>query len=191
MSNINNNTNKEESNLNTQRTSPRFSNNNVAPHFYNQNSFAECSSNKSNHVSPTRAKKLNSSSRNLGSFEEQQDSSESSLNSSNMQLYLQKLDLLYQNLEGRVQKLETFVSDQFLITTSNPPYIIVARNSQINNSGAGFDINDFSIASNSTNSSTSTLIPAATSNLPNSSSSSTISSFIEPVQKEISVKLKL
>lgn len=188
MSNINNN-NKNKSE-NGQRTSPRFSNINVPPQYYDNNyssrgfdNSATSSASNSNQVTPTRGNKRNSTNRVESSIEEQQ----AAIESNNMQFYLQKLDLLYQNLEGRVQKLESIVADQLLITNSNPPYAVVSRNSQINNSGAGFNMSDFSIGSSSTSTSTNTLIPTVNNAIPTTSSTSTICSLLEPVQKEISV----
>ena len=202
MSNINNNENSDSDDNSLHRTSPRFSNSN-SPHYYDNNyknndinTSTASSANSSSHVTPkSGARKRNSSNRGFSSLEkEQQQSAESSLNSTNMQFYLQKLDLLYQNLEGRVQKLENIVVDHFLITTSNPPYSVVSRNAQINNSGAGFNMSDFSIVSNSTSTSTSTsssnLIPTVTSTIPTTSSTSTICSLLEPAQKEITVNIK-
>lgn len=188
--------NSGDDNNSPQRTSPRFSNSNNAPQYYDNNyqnnginNLKVSSTNNSDHVSPTRGKKRNSSNRIFSALEEQQATIESSMNSNNMHLYLQKLDLLYQNLEGRVQKLELIVSDQFLITTSNPPYDVVSRNAQISNSGAGFSMSDFSIASKSTSSSASILIPTVSSTVPTSSSTSTICSLLEPFQKEITVNI--
>ena len=200
MSNINNNENSGSDSNSLHRTSPRFSNGSSPRNYDNNyqsndiNTSTVSSANRSSHVTPTRARKRNSSNRGFSSLEKQQ-SAESSLNSTNinMQFYLQKLDLLYQNLEGRVQKLESIVVDQFLIT-SHPPYSVVSRNAQINNSGAGFNMSDFSIVSNSTSTSTSTsssnLIPTVTSTIPTTSSTSTICSLLEPAQKEITVNIK-
>ena len=104
-----------------------------------------------------------------------------------LHFYLQKLDLLYQNLEGRVQKLEHIFSDQIfgvdngVFDNNNNPYNQMIHNHpKINNTNTASNTdNQFAFNSN-------TIIPSNCS----SSSTSTISSILEPIQREINVNVK-
>lgn len=91
----------------------------------------------------------------------------------NMQLYLKKLDLLYQSLEGRVQKLETIVTEKYLnLGDGNPSTSPQSFNVlPVDNV---YSMAEYSLAGNGP----STL---------NSSNSSSLTSLLETTQREISV----
>lgn len=185
-------------NNNPQRTSPRFSKSTSSPqHYesqYSDNSSINSAANSSikyatniNNVSPTRVKKRNTSSRIFSPMEEEVATINSSMELDTMQIYLHKINLLYQSLEVRVQKLENIVADQFFTINSNAPYPIIPRNPQIDNSGADFNMSSFSISSNSTSTTASSANTLMGPNLHSSGGTSTISSLIDPIQREISV----
>lgn len=186
---MNNNSN------NPQRTSPRFAKSTTSLQYYEGHNNNDSVTNNgvtyvdnSNNVSPIRAKKRNTSGNIFSPMEEQVVTMNPSVDPEAMQIYLQKLDLLYKNLENRVQKLENIVADQLFTITSNPPYPIVSRNSQIDNSGTDFNMSNFSISSNSTTTTASSINTLMGPNLHSTLSSTTsIRPLIDPIQKEISV----
>lgn len=108
----------------------------------------------------------------------------------NTQLYIEKLGLLYQSLEGRVQRLETILSENCLNITNcsnsancSQTYPLLAERSENSNSIGGssaYNVNDYSMA-----------VAGSGPVTLNSSSSSSLASFLEPNQREISVRKHL
>ena len=80
----------------------------------------------------------------------------------NLSFHIHKLDLLYQSLEGRVQKLESFVSDQMILNGNanhhNYPMqrkrnfsdndLVINSNVDVNNDGSPSIINNNNINNN-------------------------------------------
>lgn len=105
-----------------------------------------------------------------------------------MNYYLQKLDLVYQNLDGRVKKLEHIFADQLFGINRG-----AAEVSLLHNNNGNIESNNSSIYNNSTSSGQFEFNPSSisgTSVVPSNcsgSSSSTIGSIMEPIQREINV----